>query len=243
MPQQDFADRLARLEAKAPQAQVAHARPRRPKKRWPLWGGLIVVAAVAAYVFIGSSEPAPAYDEVFTGTSKPAFQGELITFRYPDHDFQIDIPSDWREMTPEEIEEAGGSLAEADGGVDIANFTASPAGQTPELRFNIFTKRTRETDALAPVSEFQSVMSSGSAIMGRVLGFDIDFLTEPTPVDFSGLSVAETTVFHRVSTGNAVGIYRAYIVGSDLIVIYVIWEDTSIHPSAFMPILNSFRAF
>ena len=240
MSLKDFAERLSRLEAKAPQEQerIPRARPR--KRRWPLWAGLIGVALVAAFLFVGTSKPTPTLGNTFTGTSKSVFEGELTTVSYPDHSFQIDIPSDWRQMTTDEIEAAGGSLAEIIDGSDIADFTNAPVGELTKVRFDIFAGKIQETDAMTPVTEFQNILGIGN-VLGFFMGFKNVFLTEPTRVEHPSLSVAETTLYQQFPNGHVVGLYRVHIVGNDMIVIYVSWEDVDIHPSAFAPILDSFR--
>lgn len=252
LPQQDFAERIARLEAKAPhqpemqpEPPVQDDRDTRDGSAWLLIAGLIGVALItvsliAIFVFSTLRKPEQTYASIFSGTSAPAFEGDLTTISFSDHGFQIDIPSDWREMSFDEVQLAGGSLAEVDGVRDIANFTTVSSADDVEFRFNIFTKRTQESDAVVHVAEFQNIMSA-FGIVGSILDVEFQFLTEPTNVDFPGLSVAETTVMQRVPGGDVAGIYRAYVVGSDAIIIYTIWSDTAIHPSAFSAVLDSFR--
>ena len=246
MSQQDFSDRLARLSAKAPHVDLREAEPRPPKRRWPLWTGLIGITFVAAAVLLfgpDDAEPAPSFAEVFSGTSAAVFDGTFTTYSFPDHDFEIDIPSEWREMTYEEVQAAGGTFAEVGDSFNIEDFTSVPEGEPLNFRFNIFTERTQETDALAHVSQFQALMSdSGTARMvQRFLDFEMQFLTEPLRVDHETLSVAETVSIQRGPHVQSVSLYRAYVIGSDVIVIFVVWEDTGIHPSAFAPVLDSLR--
>lgn len=246
MSQQDFSERLARLNTKAPQIETRDPAPRPPKRRWPIWAGIIGLACVAAVMFsVGGSDtkPAPSFDETFTGTSASVFDGAFTSYAYPDHGFEIGIPAEWREMTYEEVQAAGGTFADVGDSFNIDDFTNVPEGAPLNFRFNIFTERTQVSDALVHVSQFQSLMSdSGTARMvQKFLDVEYLFLTEPKRVDHESLSVAETVSLQRGPNFQVASLYRAYIVGSDVIVILVTWEDTGIHPSAFAPVLDSLR--
>lgn len=241
MSQKDFKDRLSRMgmSTAVPVRRVGNDHPRQHRSRWKIWA-LLVCFAVGAYAFLPSSDPEPTLTEVFTGESAPAFAGELQTRSFNGYGFALDIPTDWRVRTRAEKDSVGGSFAEFIEGIDVESYTQDTA-TSDKLMFAIMTARTTDTEPTQSVKALQGLMNSGMQVMRFVADVSATVVVPPTRVDAVGLPSAEAVSHTKRPAGDFNSLYRSYLIGADLVMILVIWDDMTIHPSAFAPILNSLR--
>ncbi|MEL6915594.1 MAG: hypothetical protein AAFP13_13945 [Pseudomonadota bacterium] len=246
MPSTEFAERLARIEANRASPQQPEARSRAERKRkgtsWLLWVGAAALLGVAGLLVVMSDGPSgPGLEDVFTGESAAAYDGALTPVTLAGRAVEMQIPTDWRAMTPSEVSAAGESFAALGDVTRVANFTSDAADGPAGLRVHIFSQETQAPDAIVPIAVLQGIMEENTLMM-RVVGFDLTFLTEPETITVPGVSSAAQTVGQQaLPEGDMAMIYRAYVLGAETVTILLLWRDTDVHPSAFYPVLDSLR--
>ncbi|MEM1100701.1 MAG: hypothetical protein AAGH73_04125 [Pseudomonadota bacterium] len=246
MPSTEFAERLARIEAKRPSPQQPKAQAPTARKRkgtnWKLWiGAAALLGAAGVFVIFGDEASGPGLDDVFSGESAAAFDGALTPVTLPLANVEMQIPTSWRAMTPAEISAAGDSFASLGEVTNIANFTSDAAGGPAGLRAHVYTQATQAPDALLPILVMQGIIEEAPLMM-KIAGFDVTFLTEPGPITVPGVSSAAQTVGQQsFPEGDMALIYRAYVAGDETVTILLQWADTGIHPGAFDAVLDSLR--
>ena len=109
------------------------------------------------------------------------------------------------------------------------------------MMFAIMTSRTTDTDPTQSVEALQDLMDNGIRVMSVLKDVSVTELVPPTTVDGIGLPSAEAVSHTKRPAGDYNSLYRSYILGADLVMILIIWEDMNVHPNAFAPVLDSLR--
>lgn len=241
MSQKDFSDRLERLGS-ITATEHSYASAAKPiKKHWGRWVVAVCALAVLGFTLVQFAQPKPTFDDVFSNSSVVAFEGDLETVTFRGHDFQIDIPSNWREMTSDEKSAYGGDAHFTDEDTTtLADFAAAGKGEGSNIYVTIGSYDAYGVDALTyleTVNGYYGLIN----IIGWFMDAGFSVLNDPAILQSSDPQAAETVILAK-SAGLEVGmVHRVYEVGENLIEIVIFWEDTKVHPTTFATFLDSLR--
>jgi hypothetical protein len=241
MSQKDFSDRIARLGTQTA-TEHSYASAAKPiKKHWARWVVAVCALAVLGFMLLQFAQPKPTFDDVFSDSSVVAFEGDLETVTFRGYGFQIDIPSNWREMTSDEKSSYGGDahFTEEDT-TTLADLAAAGKGEGSNIYVTIGSYHADGVDALTYLKTVNGYFGLIN-IIGWFTDASFSVLKDPAIIESFEPQAAETVVLAK-SAGLEFGmVHRVYEVGENLIEIVIFWEDTKVHPTTFATFLDSLR--